>query len=189
MKLQELRCPNCNGNINISLDKRDTIYCPYCGQQFLLDDGNRETTTTANINKNININKTKRTVNDADIIRAKSDSHILPYSILLMVILLLFMFVPIYVSEQKDKAEEQQALADGKIHAGSYSDYDGQKYNAVVAQLTALGFENIELIDLDDAGLLKNKADTVESVSIGGITNFVNSTYFYPTDKVIISYH
>ena len=52
-----------------------------------------------------------------------------------------------------------------------------------------MGFENIETIDLDDAGWFKNKKDTVKMVSIGGKTNFSSSDYFSKTDQVIISYH
>ena len=56
-------------------------------------------------------------------------------------------------------------------------------------QFEELGFDNIVTIDLDDAGLFWNKDGTVESVSTAGNSSFESIHYFYPTDKVIISYH
>lgn len=38
MKLQRLSCPNCNASLNMELTKEsDYIFCPYCGQQFHID--------------------------------------------------------------------------------------------------------------------------------------------------------
>ena len=65
----------------------------------------------------------------------------------------------------------------------------GNKYQAVLEQLDSAGFTNITTIDLDDAGWIINKADTVDSVSIGGDSSFISSDYFEPDAKVIISYH
>ena len=67
MKLHKLTCPNCNGTLEIDIDNRKQIFCPYCGQKFLIDDGRIH----IEITKNININKTNRVIDDAEIIRAK----------------------------------------------------------------------------------------------------------------------
>ena len=36
MKLQALRCPNCNGSLDIE-DGIDTFYCKYCGYKIIID--------------------------------------------------------------------------------------------------------------------------------------------------------
>lgn len=58
----------------------------------------------------------------------------------------------------------------------------------MAAQLEALGFENIETIDLDNAGLF-TKNGSVASISINGDSDFSKEDYFFITDKIIITYH
>jgi hypothetical protein len=83
----------------------------------------------------------------------------------------------------------KRSLEQGMISAGNTSDYIKKKYSAAESLLEAKGFTNIELIDLDDAGLFTNKKDTVESVTIDGTSSFSEDDYFYPTAHVIIAYH
>ena len=72
---------------------------------------------------------------------------------------------------------------------GNNSDYIGKNYKAVVSQFESMGFESIVTIDLHDQGLFRNKADTVESVSVNGDSHFGVNDRFDKKDKVIISYH
>ncbi|MBQ8186682.1 MAG: hypothetical protein IJ037_07395 [Clostridia bacterium] len=58
-----------------------------------------------------------------------------------------------------------------------------------MTQLSELGFENVVTVDLDDSGIAFWKNETVESVSIDGDTYFESINYFYPEDKVIVTYH
>jgi hypothetical protein len=88
----------------------------------------------------------------------------------------------------EDRAE-QKAIDSGKISAGSYEDYEGEHYEAVVEQLKALGFENISCVDLDDSGVMFWKSEKVESVSIAGDTTFSKGDYFFPDESVIVKYH
>ncbi len=47
MKLINAKCPNCDAVLN--LKKGEKIqFCPYCGNQILLDDGSATTTTNIN---------------------------------------------------------------------------------------------------------------------------------------------
>ena len=75
MKLKKLDCPACGANINLDVNGRKAVFCPFCGSQFLIDTG--ETVITKNINKNINLNSnSKKEVkinNKAEIIRAKAE--------------------------------------------------------------------------------------------------------------------
>lgn len=56
MKLDKLNCPNCIGRLEIKIEDKDYIFCPYCGQQFLVDDDKTEYTFNQNINKQVTIN-------------------------------------------------------------------------------------------------------------------------------------
>lgn len=71
----------------------------------------------------------------------------------------------------------------------SASHFDGNNYVNVKTYFESVGFEDITLYPMGDliTGWI-NKADTVDSVSINGKTNF-SKGWYYPTDKVIISYH
>ena len=88
------------------------------------------------------------------------------------------------------KAEQaiHEAKQQGKIKIGSPRDFKGQNYEPVIAQLQALGFENIETIDLDDAGFF-TKDNSVASISVNGDSDFTEEDYFFTTDKIIITYH
>ena len=144
MKLKKLTCPYCNGVLDIEVAEGTTsVFCPYCGQKFFLDDENT-------INKNININKTihKRYTDDADVIRAKNeaskDSRDFKQLLILMGIMFLFP-VLIFSGLFLNKAINQ---GQGKISAGYYRDLIGKNYQTVEAHFEAAGFTNIELVDL-----------------------------------------
>lgn len=192
MKLQKLNCPNCNGLLNIELtQKSDYIFCPYCGQQFHIDSEKREYTFNKNININKTINHIKR--NETEIEKAKASVKETKFELIFGAFMIVFLFgcmiacftVPALL-EKISAEKEKQA---GKINIGSHYDYEEKDYEFVVAEFQALGFEDIEIIDLDDAGLFKNKADTVESVSVKGNSKFTWQDYFFITDKVIITHH
>lgn len=198
MKLHKLNCPNCNGILELKVDGQEYIFCPYCGQKFLLEDGKKEYTINQNINikKDININKniihTRRTYDEAEIIKATTADREKKYSWVGWVGLALFwvalMGFCLYMMGIEDrwarKAEEE-----GKISAGAYDDYEGENYKVVVEQLETLGFENITTVDLDDSGITFWKEDKVESVSISGDTSFSVHDYFYPHEAIIVKYH
>ena len=198
MKLHKLRCPNCAGTLDIKLDDNEYIFCPYCGEKFLVEDGKKEYTFTQNVNikKDININKnishTQRNIDEAEVIRAKTESREKKFSWLggaaLGLIWVLCIGSLFFMGFAEDRAE-QKAIDSGKISAGSYEDYEGEHYEAVVEQLKALGFENISCVDLDDSGVMFWKSEKVESVSIAGDTTFSKGDYFFPDESVIVKYH
>ena len=194
MKLHKMTCPNCDGMLEMKvLDDSDCIFCPYCGQKFYVDDGKKTYTINhnININKNIRIDKTihNRYTDDAEVIKAKSkDNENKRAWIALIVCAVLCLGIPFAMLTKFD-IEEKQAEKAGKICAGFYRDYEGEKYEAVVAQFEAMGFENIETIDLGDSGIAFWKNETVQSVSVAGDSSFDSTDYFYTTDPVIITYH
>ena len=192
MQLHKLRCPNCGGNLDINLNDKEYIFCPYCGEKFFVEDGKKEYT----INQNININKqtshTRHNINEADVIRAKTEAREKKYSWVSWVGIALFwcllMGFIFYMGGSEERAA-QRAIDSGKISAGSYEDYEGEHYEAVVEQLEALGFTNISCVDLNDSGVLFWRSGKVDSVSIGGDTTFYKNDYFSPDESIIVKYH
>ena len=196
MKLVSLRCPNCNANVNTEIGNRSTFFCPYCGGKIYVDDDVDRV--------EVNINQTYRKIDEARIresenkkaIELKRLAHkerkhkwetIQVIALLLFVVLNLGALSLMGISYDK---EQERNIEQGKIQVGTfYEDFEGEKYEAVVKELTARGFTNIQIVDLDDAGLFRNKADTVKSVSINGDNSFSSSSYFFPTDKIIITHH
>lgn len=188
MKIHKLNCPNCNGILDMKIDDNTYyIFCPYCGQQFMVDDEKKEYT----INKNINISKNihKRYTDDAEVIKAinkdKEDKRIYLMLLVCFAILIGIAVIPSWIMNMNEK----RAVSEGKISAGFYRDLIGEDYKTVEAHFDAAGFTNIELIDLDDAGLAIWKNGKVETISVGGDTNFDSTDFFEPDTKVVISYH
>ena len=189
MKLEQLNCPYCGSNIQMSLSGRKAIFCPYCGNQFAVDDGEKVST------KNINIHK--RYTNDAALekerVRDRENERRHKEDKWIMIGFALFFFMVFATSGffvLKGEWDNKKSAAAGMIRVGqSASDMEGKKYQVIMEQLDSAGFTNITTIDLDDAGWFSNRADTVDSVSIGGNSSFGSREYFDPDTKVVISYH
>ena len=184
MKLHKLICPNCNGSLNIEIaDGTSSVFCPYCGQNFFVDDENRSYT----VNKNINIHK--QYTDDAEIVKAKlkdkEDKRSWIALAVMFAVLLLMIIIPISIYE----ISENNAVSEGKISAGDYNDLIGKKYEVVKAHFEAAGFTDIELVDLDDTGIDFWNEGEVDIISVGGNTDFDSRDWFDPDTKVIISYH
>lgn len=188
MKINKLSCPNCGGMLNMDINECEYIYCPYCGQKFYVDKEKNEFTYNKNININKNVNYTNRYIDDADVIRAKSEAKEKRNVWFFIIALWIAIFVVVGGINLYFVISEKVAESQGKVSAGFYRDYIGENYKTVVKQLKALGFEDIETIDLDDAGLF-NKKNTIESISIDGNSTFESTDYFETDAKVIISYH
>lgn len=188
MKLHKLTCPNCSGILDIKFSKdTSSVFCPYCGQRFLLDDEKKEYT----FNKNVRVDKTehKRYTNDAEVIKAinedKKDKRAL---IAVFACFALALAIPLILSLTMN-LKESVAKNSGKVCAGYYQDLIGEDVKTVNAHFEAAGFTNIELIDLDDSGIAFWTDGEVKTISIGGDTSFSGDDYFDPDTKVVISYH
>lgn len=74
------------------------------------------------------------------------------------------------------------------ITAGYSSSLVGENYQTVVAHFEAAGFTDIQVIDLNDAGLAFWNDNKVSTISIGGDTYFDENDYYWPNTRVVISY-
>ena len=187
MKAKKITCPYCSAGIGADTIGRDFVFCNYCGQKILLDDEKIEVT----INKNINVNKTihKRYTDDAEVIKAKNkEKEDKRGWIAIVVCLIISLGIP-FGMLAKFEIDEKVAKNEGKVSAGYYRDLVGEDNKTVKAHFEAAGFTNIELIDLDDSGLMFWNEGKVETISVGGDTNFESTDWFEPDVKVIISYH
>ena len=190
MKLQKISCPNCDGILDMRIDNQtEFIFCPYCGQQIYVDGNKREFTFNKNIKINKNITYTNRNIDDAEVIKAKTDAKEKKVALILYVVVMALLIGGLIISFIIKDFNAKKAQKAGKIQAGSCEDYEGEHYEAVIKQLEALGFTNITIVDLNDAGIVLWKNEKVESVSIGGDTTFYNTDYFEPTENVIVKYH
>ncbi len=200
MRPEMSKCKNCGASVEID-EGRDFCFCKYCGSKVLLDNGKKEITINKNINENVNknINKnvnitkndthTTHHIDEAAVIRAKNeerqDKRNSRHGFILLGLMLLIPLAilgGVFISKNQAKNE-------GKISAGYYQDFIGESYEFVVAHFEAAGFTDIELIDLDDAGITFWKEGKVSSVSVGGDADFDSTDWFYPDTKVVIAYH
>ena len=67
MKLQSTECPSCGAPFSIDAEKNGTIFCPYCGTQILLKEGN---------SIEIEYNRTNRNIDDAQIRRVDAEKEV-----------------------------------------------------------------------------------------------------------------
>ena len=65
----------------------------------------------------------------------------------------------------------------------------GKKYTDVVEQLQSLGFTNVSSqVASESAGFFK-KADTVEHILVGGVTEFTTDDYFDKDTRIVVYYY
>lgn len=179
MEIKVLKCPECKANLEIK-DKQDLCYCQYCGCQIVVD-SEKETT----INKNINItysDETSIASQKFEYEKEKQDTKIgLIFG--LGIPLLIILSVIIYFSVNTAVSKSQ-----GKVSVGNYQDLVGENFKTVKAHFESAGFDNIELIDLNDSNFFQKDGE-VETISIQGDTKFESVDYFSTDSKVVITYH
>ena len=193
MQLQKISCPTCGASISLDIVGQSYAFCPYCGSHFAIDDGNR--TITRNYNAKFDFHDTY--TDDAAVEREKrkdrENARDHKETVLVIFVIVLCLIVPclmVFYEDHKEKKEAEKAIAEGKIQPGQSSDdMEGKDYKVVVEQLRSAGFSDITTIDLDDSGWFTKKKGTVESVAIGGASSFESEDYFYPTAKIVVSYH
>ncbi|WP_026495400.1 hypothetical protein [Butyrivibrio sp. WCD3002] len=187
-KIDKLSCPSCGAGINMDIQGRKTLFCPFCGSQFSVDDGERVYTHNINIHKRYTDDAAVEKEIRKDRENARQNKAAI-FALIILSILLVLIFVDLRWWAMSDDVAERNNIDAGLIKVGqASSDMEGKKYHVVEEQLKSAGFTNITEIDLDDAGWLK-KEDTIESITINGEASFSSDKYFSPDAKVIITYH
>lgn len=189
IKLTQLNCPSCGAGIDMDIKGKNSLFCPFCGNQFAIDDGE------VVITKNINIHN--RFTNDAAVEKERRkdrqnerEHKEYKWTMIGLALFIILDFAFLGFMGIKDEWSEKKSINAGQIKVGqSSSDMEGKNYQVVIEQLESAGFTNISSIDLDDAGWLTNKEDTIDSITINGDGSFSSSDYFDPDSKIIISYH
>lgn len=190
MNVKALKCPQCGAALDIK-EGLSSCYCMYCGTKLSVTDNKLEIT----INKNININsktsheRTNRRVDEAAILEAKLRDEKDKRDNRVVFFLLLMLFAMGISILLVPKIIHKASEGNGQISVGYASSFEGEDYHAVVAHFEGAGFVNINLVDLDDSGLLFWKDGKVSQVSIAGNTSFDEFDYFSPESMVVISYH
>ena len=186
----KINCPACGAGINttINISVKKTMFCPYCGTQFAIDDGEQVVTHNININNqytnNTDIEKEKlKTVQKANLLEAI-------FGTLVCMMIFPCAFYYLYNEKKLNAIQEKQAIEAGQIKVGiSSSEMEGKNYQVVRKQLEGIGFTNITEVDLDDVKDNSRKENTVESVIIDGDDFFSALDYFDPDANIVISYH
>lgn len=186
MKLHKLTCPNCNGSLDMKVsDDTTSVFCPYCGQNFWLEDGKTQHTIIKNIHKTTHVTHIDEAKILKEQIRDKQHRREMLIPFVALILAIMVFAIPALISS----CEIDQQISDGKICAGNSEELIGEDYRTVEAHFKAAGFTNIELIDLDDSGIAFWTEGEVQMISIGGDTSFSSMDYFDPDTKVVISYH
>lgn len=68
MKLQTMKCPNCDAPFSIDTDKNTTFFCPYCGTKIVLNDDTSRF--------EINYSQTNRNIDEAQIRRVDAEKEV-----------------------------------------------------------------------------------------------------------------
>lgn len=184
MKLINLKCPNCEANLEID---EKTIFCPYCGAKILVDDESQ------------NINFTFRKIDEARLKENERKAFIrlkeLEYeerkmihehkeSRNMLVIGVLLMVFPFFMLNSGDPKANEITLP------ASSTEYKGSNYVQVVKDMKNMGFSNIETIAQNDliTGWITKDGD-VASISINGDYDFDEDDIFPKDAKIVITYH
>ena len=171
----KIKCNKCGSMVSDDYKIDNSTYiCPYCGNKIPINTG------VDNGNNQNDEQKSK-----ADYIREKSKAENKKTIIIVIAVLICIGILGNMYNCAKGCIMGGQE----KYKVGSSRDYINKNYKEVVAKFESMGFTNIELVDLDDAGVLTGEVDTVKSVSIGGDDSFTDFDYFSKDEKVTIVYH
>lgn len=97
MALQSLKCPNCNGTLEMSIKDDKEIFCPYCGELFLPE----ENVITINYNENVkrdikhslNLSFGKDKDKDVELLKEQNRFQMERMKTLILIGMLAFLFV------------------------------------------------------------------------------------------------
>lgn len=97
MAIQQLKCPNCNGRLEMGIKDDKEIFCPYCGELFLPE----ENIITINYNENIkkdikhnfNLSFGKDKDKDVELLKEQNRYQMERTKLFILIGLLIFFFI------------------------------------------------------------------------------------------------
>lgn len=181
MKIFKLKCTSCGATLET---EERIMYCAYCGEKLLLDDGTE------------NINFTYRKFDEAHIRDSERKERIrlkeleneekgkVREHIITFVLLIFLMGGPFFIGESaKGNANEVKIPSSSK-------EYKGDNYKQVMQELKDAGFTDIEAVSQNDLVIgLVTKDGSIERISIDGDTDFSDGDVFSKDSRVVITYH
>ena len=210
MGSNQSRCPNCNAVLTPDFSRR-SVMCEQCETLFPVslfkqsDEEEKENTTDTEQsdekNETVqdaaeNDDTPSETEDEAEAVK-ENINYTIPILIFTLIVAVAFCIgLNFYVQRQRAEAKAI-AMENGWISAGSSKDYKEKHYSEVEEELESLGFENIEIEEIEMFGLAKKIDDKicnifslglVTSVSIDGNEHFTKYDYFPPDSEIIIYY-
>ena len=193
-----LICPECGAPVKPE-HNGDFYFCEHCDCYFKEKQLKQKIEVSINENVTVKEEKVIRTIDEAKVLRQqniasmkKNTRHgiksILKFLGIFYLAVILLAFIGMGIADFQEKRNEKEAISLGKIpiQGASYS-YKGQNYKIIEKEIEAKGFTNIELLPIETVDE-DTKKDCIIAVSVGGDSSFGYSDYYYPDDKVIISY-
>lgn len=180
-------CPNCGASIETS-DNNGYTFCPYCGSKIDTADirvihevvDSSENSKWETIDQ---INKRKLEYEKEKAEKKEKDDRLGFGIALFFMIGLPFTLLVLW------GAYTGANRLIGRTSIGYASDYEGKNYKGVVKKLKALGFENITTVDLHDSGIIFNRNNTIESITVNGNPDFGEFSFFPSDAEIVITYH
>lgn len=184
MKIFKLKCPSCGATLE---NEERIMYCGYCGEKLLLDDG------TENINftyrefdeARIRENERKERIRLKELENQAKDKEREHKTLIGCVVVWFILMGMLYFMGESSKPKVDEV----KIPFSS-EEYKGDNYEQVVKELKNAGFTDIAVVDQKDlvTGWL-TKDGSIDRISIDGDSEFSDGDIFAKDARVVITYH
>ena len=182
----ELKCPSCNGVLNVD-PGLEQAYCTYCGAKVLISDENKKTYHYIN-EAEVQKVKSEEVIRKAEIEeegKSEKRAAILGGLCLLIALLILGMMHIPYLFENVSISEENRV----KVTMSS-SDFKKLDYQEAEKKLRDLGFTDISCMPRYDLQIgLFHHSGEIDSISINGSESFEEGKVFSKTAPVNIIFH
>lgn len=188
MKINELRCPNCNAVLS---GDSDVQFCSFCGTKIHIDDESQKV--------NIDYNHTNRIIDEAQIAETNSKERIrlreieleernktkellkAKSKLIIGISCILFLLIISFFSSLANKPKKDEVALPSSV-----KDYIGLNYELVLVELQNVGFTDITCMpqhEYSDAPL-----NSVLRISISGNAAFKKNDVFSKSAPVVITY-
>lgn len=159
MKLEKLSCPSCGAGIDMDIKGRKTLFCPFCGNQFSIDDGSRTITNNINISakQTHDIHLSARYTDDAAVEKERRKSKENEQLVLLIavvmigtIILFIITFAFIAFLTKNGFGPNKRSESEELMQVGMFSDVEkGNYYYVPTTKYNTKQLSQVVIIDMD----------------------------------------